>query len=135
MWQNKARGFKVLIDGKEAGTLKNDSAEEFTVAPGSHTVHCKVDWCGSEPVNVHLRANEIAYLEVKNGMKYYWLFTILAMMGLFASFTRKFHVDPMVRYIGVVAAIPGILYLLYFITIGRNKYLKVELDKSNVFAK
>lgn len=136
-WMNRARTFKVLIDGQKAGTIKNDSAEEFLVEPGEHTIRCTIDWCSSPETTIHLGPNEIAYLQVKSGLKYYWPLFILLIAGLLLNLV--FVGNPANRpewsvYLRMVLLLPALLYITYFLTVGRKRYLLIEKDKDNLFA-
>jgi len=35
-WRNRARGFKVWIDGKEVGTIADGGSEAYPVEPGTY---------------------------------------------------------------------------------------------------
>lgn len=52
--------FKVVIDGGVAGQLGAGESGAFEVAPGSHKVFVKIDWCRSETVDVHLGGDQKA---------------------------------------------------------------------------
>jgi hypothetical protein len=48
------RRYRILVDGKEAGTVKRDQSVSFTVAPGPHIVVARIDWSGSPETTVHV---------------------------------------------------------------------------------
>ena len=50
---NRRQRYKVLIDGVEAGQIKNDDTEEYTLPAGSHTLQCRINWMStlSKPLN------------------------------------------------------------------------------------
>jgi len=136
-WMNRLRNYKIFIDGTQAGSVSNGNAQEFQVEPGMHKVRCKVDWCGSEEMNVDLREGERAYLEVKSGLKYYWVIVIPVLAIVFYNFYLRLSHIKSPSYMStlmLVCAIPVILYLLYFLTAGRNKYLVLGKDSSGLFA-
>ena len=51
-WRDRARSYKVLIDGRQVGMLRQDDAATYTVEPGTHTVQMKIDWCTSRKLSV-----------------------------------------------------------------------------------
>ena len=51
-YRDKARAYKVLIDGAEVGTIKDGQEEVFEVSPGPHTLRMKIDWCKSRELAV-----------------------------------------------------------------------------------
>ena len=63
LWQDRARSYRIIIDGKEAGTIANKGETRFAVTPGRHAVCLKVDWCGSPEVVVHVGAGTEHVLE------------------------------------------------------------------------
>jgi hypothetical protein len=136
-WMNRARTFKVLIDEQRVGVIKNDSTEEYPVEDGTHTVRCTIDWCSSPSTTVELRPNEIVYLKVKSGLKYYWPLFILLIAGVLMNLV--FVGNPANRpawsvYLRMVLLLPALLYIVYFLTLGRKRYLLIEKDKDNIFA-
>lgn len=50
--------FKVVIDEEVVGRLGAGESGTFEVAPGSHEVFVKIDWCQSERVDVHLGGDQ-----------------------------------------------------------------------------
>jgi hypothetical protein len=50
--RDRARAYKVMIDGQEAGTVRHGSHESFQVTPGTHEVFLKIDWCRSPKLTV-----------------------------------------------------------------------------------
>jgi hypothetical protein len=132
-WANRARPFKIMIDGQQVGIIKNGISEEFKVAPGKHTVYCKVDWCSSKPVDINLAAEETEYLEVKSGMKYYYHFVIPLVVVLLYNFMLVFSKSgrrPMwFNIVLLVTALPALGYIFYYLTIGRSNYLQIGRDE------
>jgi adenine-specific DNA methylase len=45
--RDRARAYKVMIDGQEAGTIRHGQQQSFEVVPGTHEVFLKIDWCRS----------------------------------------------------------------------------------------
>lgn len=61
-WTDRGRAYKVLVDGSEAGEVRQGESKSFAVEPGSHEVQMKIDWCRSRPENVEVGAGEPARL-------------------------------------------------------------------------
>ena len=62
-YTDRARAYKVLVDGEERGTVKHGVGVEIEVAPGNHEVQMKVDWATSPPLEVTLAEGERAEFE------------------------------------------------------------------------
>ena len=59
-YTDRARAYKVLIDGEERGTVKHGEGVEVEVPAGSHEVQMKVDWATSPALEVTLGEGERA---------------------------------------------------------------------------
>ena len=137
-WMNRRRRYKVFINDVQLGIIKNDSTEEYITEPGLKLVCCKVDWCGSPTKELMLKPGEIAYLEVKSNLKYFTYLYILVLVGIFGRFALRSGNVPLPQWATICSAVifsVAFLYMVYFLTIGRNKYLVVDTEKDNVFAK
>ena len=66
-WRDRARGYKVLIDGRQAGSLRQGDAATYTVEPGNHTVQMKIDWCTSRRLPVEVPADGTAQVTCRPG--------------------------------------------------------------------
>ncbi|MFI5133734.1 MAG: hypothetical protein ACHQEB_05330 [Chitinophagales bacterium] len=135
-WMYRLRTYKVFVNGKQVGTLKNGSSEEFIVEPGDNAVECKVDWYSSRAFTMNIQPGETVYLRVASGMKFYWPFFIAIMAGVFLVFYYRKNPDKpqWVFPATLVLLIPGLLYSLYYTTLGRKDYLVLRKDTKNIFA-
>ncbi len=59
---DKARAYRVLVDGTEVGRIKEGETQSFAVAPGSHEVLLKIDWATSPAVTVDVSPGGTARL-------------------------------------------------------------------------
>lgn len=66
-WRDRARSYKVLIDGRQVGSLKQDDGGTYTVEPGSHTVQMKIDWCTSRKLSVDVSSDGTARVTCRPG--------------------------------------------------------------------
>ena len=135
-WIYRMRPYRVLINDKEVSKIKNGGAEEFPVEPGSATVQCKVDWYSSRLLTVNVQQGETVYLRVRTGMKLYWPFLIAVAVGAFLIFFYRKNPDrpSWAIPVGLILVIPGLIYSLYYMTIGRKDALIMEKYTKNVFA-
>lgn len=62
-WADRRRAYRVIVDGGEVGRLGNGESASFEVAPGSHELHLKIDWCRSERLALDLAPGETAVIE------------------------------------------------------------------------
>ncbi len=131
-FMNRARVFKVMIDGVEVGSVKNGMSDEFKIAAGKHSVCCKVDWCSSQEFEVNVTDGETEYLEVKSGMKYYFHFLIPLVAVLLCNFILVVSKSGRPMWFNIVlllTALPALSYIFYYLTIGRNNYLQLKRNE------
>lgn len=136
-WLNQSRPFKVYIDELERGMIDNEGLEAYEVEPGTHSFQCKVAWYYSQDLKLNLGAGETTYLRVSNGMKYYWHSFLILLVGISLNImaVRQDTEKPLWALLVEMALIlPAVSYMLYYMTIGRRKYLVLEEDKENFFA-
>jgi hypothetical protein len=137
-WLNRLRPIRILIDRAEAGSISNGSSEEFVVDPGIHKIQCQLSWYQSREFDVDIKPDQIIYLKVRNAAKLYWPLYFLLLAAIFASFIYKGHQSDRPEWLlpaQILLMLPFILYVLYYISIGRKKYFAIEEDMDNVFAK
>jgi hypothetical protein len=96
-WTNIMRDLGIYLDGKKIGVIGNGELKEFDIEQGEHTLKSKIDWCGSETLNITVTDNENKKIEL-SGFK----------LGKF--------ILPIILIISVI----------YHLTLGRNKYLRFE---------
>jgi hypothetical protein len=64
-WRDRARNYRVLVDGRQRAELGDDETIQIPVTPGQHVVLLKIDWCRSRDLQVDIRHGEIVRLECK----------------------------------------------------------------------
>lgn len=58
LWQDRLRGYRVLVDGHDVASVENDSSVEIPVLPGTHSVRLQIDWCQSQEMRVEIKSGE-----------------------------------------------------------------------------
>jgi len=136
-WMNRFRPYSVFIDDVHAANLKNGSSEEFILPPGMHSVQCKIAWYSSTVYTVSIDQGSVEYLLVKSGVRYYALMLLSLFAGVIINLVYS-HIL-MERPFGIFVLqlaliLPALLYMLYYMTVGKKNYLVIEVDKDNFFA-
>jgi hypothetical protein len=60
------RSYRILVNGKEAGKIANNSTLETRVAAGPVTIEARLDWVRSEPLTIHAVPGQTLEVEVRN---------------------------------------------------------------------
>jgi hypothetical protein len=136
-WMNRFRAYSIFIDDVQTGHIKNGSSEEFLISPGIHSVQCKIAWYSSPVYTVNMEEGRVEYLLVKSGIRYYWLMLASLFLGIVINlyYSRVLDERPLgIFVLQLVLILPALLYMLYYLTIGKKNYLILEEDKDNFFA-
>ena len=123
-WNNRMRDIGIYLDGEKIGTIGNGEIKEFEIEPGEHTLKSKIDWCGSETLKMNLTDNEIKKVELSGFKLGKFMMPIALIISIiYFAFGEKLNLDPMLF---LVLILPFGLYLVYHLTLGRNRYLRLE---------
>ena len=126
-FQSSLRDYLVFIDNEKIGTIGNNETKEFTVPSGQHQMVVKIDWCSSPIFNVDLADGETQNIQVEGTVHKGWWYKIFFSLIFLEIIYVAITDTDFTRVLSFpVSFIPIILYYLYCITIGRNKYLALS---------
>lgn len=119
---NSQRSYRIFIDGVAAGNIRNGETKNYPVAAGRHRVMAKIDWCGSEEIEVDVKEGESVTVAVSGFRFSNWLMPLSS--GIIAL---HFILDMTIDFSYLIfLVIPVLLGLIYLVTIGKNKYLRLQ---------
>jgi hypothetical protein len=72
-WFGSLRAYRIFLDGKKSGTIRELESRTFEVQPGLHEVFLKVDWTSSPHLTMNIATGE----QVKLICKGNWLAALL----------------------------------------------------------
>lgn len=121
-YNNRIRDYKIFVDGQQVGTIANGETKDFPTTVGQHIVTAKIDWCSSPNISIELKENQTSNLKV-GGFKYGQILMPIGFGLIALHFILTIFADFYYTIFLVVAFFP---LLLYYLTIGRKKYLTVE---------
>lgn len=123
-WNNRMRGIGIYLDEKKIGVIGNGETKEFEIESGEHTLKSKIDWCGSEVITISLTDNETKRIKL-SGFKLgkFMLPIALIICAIYFAFGKQLNLDPLLF---LLLILPFFLYFGYHLTLGRNKYLRLE---------
>lgn len=52
------RSYRIMLDGKRIGSIKNGQTRTFSIIPGRHELVVKIDWCRSNSMNLEIREGQ-----------------------------------------------------------------------------
>ncbi len=127
-WVNKMRAIGLYLNGKKIGTINDGETKEFKLEPGTHSLRAKIDWCGSENLNFSLEDGEIKKVELKSFKNGSWLMP-LVLIAAILGFIFDHYFDFNLYVLVSIITIPSTVYILFFLTYRRNKYLQLKLKE------
>jgi|SRR5690554_50550 len=126
-YNNRIRDYKIFIDGQQVGTIANGETKDFPTTVGQHTVRAKIDWCSSPELSIELKENQTSSLKV-GGFKYG---QILILVGL-GLIVLHFILSKFADFDYTILLFAALfLLMVYYLTIGRKKYLTLEEVNEN----
>ena len=121
-WTNARREYRILINGKVAGTVADGQSVSFDLPAGTHKIVAQIDRRESQEESITLEAGQDRVLHVSMHKGANWaipFLTALVALHFALRLTTGFTYT-------IMLAIPLMLYIIYTLTIGRKKYLRLE---------
>ena len=56
--ENRFRSYKILVNGKELGKIKNGKTVTLDLEPGIHELRLEIDWCCSNSIEFEIAEGE-----------------------------------------------------------------------------
>ena len=122
-----ARNYGIYVDDKKIGTIANGKTKEFNVAAGTHKINGKIDWCKSPTMKFTIAENQSKEIII-GGFKYGNIIMPVGLGVMMLFFIIKYLFKIESSSFTLLAGI-GFLYPLYYITLGKNKYLTIREKK------
>ena len=60
------RSYTLHVNGRTVGALPRSGELDVEVPAGRATIEAKIDWCGSDPLSIEVKAGQITKVEVSN---------------------------------------------------------------------
>lgn len=122
-WANKMRNFQLYLNGRKFTQIKDRQLLSFEIPEGTYRLEARIDWCGSRPLDFEVKKGETKRIEIRGFIfSRYFLPVALVIVLLYTGINLHYHVNSL--FLGAVMM--GLFgYFLFFISIGRNQYLRI----------
>ncbi|MDX1544180.1 MAG: hypothetical protein R3214_09560 [Christiangramia sp.] len=122
-WANKMKTYHLYLNGQKFTEIRHDEVLSFEIPEGKYLIEARVDWCGSQPLELEFKEGEIRKVEVTGFIFSNYLFpsavfTLIVYMAIYFHFqiNSLFLASILMFFFG---------YLVYFMTFGRKHYLRL----------
>jgi hypothetical protein len=65
-FSDRLRSYKILVDGKEVGSIANNSTLDLQVPEGPRMIEARIDWGRSRPLTIVATPKQTIEIEVSN---------------------------------------------------------------------
>ena len=120
-WPNQGRNIEIYLDEVKLGTIGNEAIKEFDISNEPHKLKAKISWLGSNTIEFETTEDKNIQLTVVR-MPYLIIFGFV-FMSIYFILRALFNLNyPLL----MIISIPGLLYYIYYVTLGRNKHLSLK---------
>lgn len=81
-YADRIRAYHIHLDGRSIGTIKAGGTCEFDIAPGSHSLEVRIDWCTSPLRMFQVKEGEVVEYECGSHLKGWRMFAALWYIAL-----------------------------------------------------
>ena len=125
-WFNKYRDIVLLVDDFEL-LLEPNGVRELQLGQGCHKLIAKIDFVKST-CDLEVPQGKNIEVVIESGIKHNLLFNVLALIAL--VFVYVDSVPPVLRYGVFVIMVLRILFILYRLTIGSDRYFDFQIRQT-----
>jgi hypothetical protein len=68
-YADRLRAYKVIVDGKTAGEIRDGETKDFPVSAGQHNLSLKIDWCGSQTIQFTVANGDALTFDAKSNLR------------------------------------------------------------------
>lgn len=122
---NSMRDIELFLDQTLLGTISNGKTEVFDLEPGTYKLKAEIDWCGSGVQEVEIKDGETRIIELSAYKHSNFLLPALLLAGLLGVVLDNLF-QPDLSFLAWIILVPGFLYMLYYISFGKNEYLRLK---------
>lgn len=128
-YANLLRNIKVYVDGEYVDRVKHGETKTFEVQAGQHTVQAKIDWCGSSTYTFKVGEHDTVTYNLTSFKGNKLVFGVALVAIVFLAYFKEDQSMNLYRYFFMTLLTVAWLILFYFYTLGRSKYLDLQLLK------
>ncbi|HEV7347922.1 hypothetical protein [Telluribacter sp.] len=119
--------YSIYMDGTKVGSLANEGFLTVKVAPGRHTLYARIDWLKSPGLTFDISENETITYAVSGFRNVNLLVIALFLVVLYNTLRFLFNVESTFL---LLLLVPALVVVLYFLTLGREKYLSIAAERT-----
>jgi len=124
---NWATGYKVYLNKRETETIASNETKEIDIPEGTHNLYVKISWFGSRNLPITLGSGETKKISISGNKFPNIIMIVMSLMTLLSILFREFirnHI--FLKSSVIIIMVITIVGWIYYMTIGRNKYIEVK---------
>ena len=122
-WNNKYREIELYSNVNKIGSIRDGETKVFNIDSNSRMIYAKIDWCRSKSIKLDQNQETVQCFQLSSYKFGAWFLpTILVIILLHFIVTTHYGLNS--NYFVWIAGLLC-LYPAYYLTIGKNRYLKV----------
>ncbi len=122
---NKHYAYKIFADNTEVAQIGNDKEININVTDEQQVLKAKLSFCGSNKINISELDNNATINIYGNVFLNKYSPLAISVIMIFIILFQYFTDNNIIKYISLFIASCIFLILIWFLTFGRNKWLKL----------
>ncbi len=127
-FMNWASEYKIYLNGQKLRAISSGETIEIDIPEGTNIIKAKINWMGSQDLPISVTNEESKFISI-SGFKLANIIMILMSLItlLILTFGQQAKTDfPFLKWPVMIIASFLFIASFYYLTIGRNKYLKIK---------
>ena len=121
------REYRIYLDGQKIETLSSGESKELDIPEGIHNLCAKIDWCGSQNLSINIINGETKTVLISADKLIIIVRRLTGLITLFLIIFREYIRNHFfLKFPLIIIASFLIIVSLYYVTIGRKKYLEIK---------
>ncbi len=127
-FMNWSSEYKIFLNGQEFGAISNGEKIEIDIPEGTSIIKAKINWMGSPDLPISVNNDESKFVSISGAKQVNIVIELMSLITLLIIiFRQQMRIDfPFLKLPVAIIASCFIIASFYYMTIGRNKYIKIK---------
>ena len=121
------REYRIYLNGQKTETISSGESKELDIPEGTHNLYAKIDWCGSQNLSINISNGETKTVFISADKLIIIIRRLTGLITLLLIIFREYIKNHFfLKFPLIIIASLLIITSLYYLTIGRKKYLEIK---------